>query len=104
MLDHGALMAGRSAPSVWGGVLLSGGSTLFWVPILAYACSALGAPAGPVFWFGFAAVMFGLGVTLWAMLQSGMRDATAATSLKESSAQVLRLNERRPGRARTAQA
>ena len=101
MLDHGALMAGRSAPSVWGGVLLSGGSTLFWVPILAYACSALGAPAGPVFWFGFAAVMFGLGVTLWAMLQSGMRDATAATSLKEPSAQVLRLNERRPGRART---
>ena len=82
VLDHGALMAGRSAPSVWGGVLLSGGSTLFWVPILAYACSSLGAPAGPVFWFGFAAVMFGLGVTLWAVLQSGMRDATARTSLK----------------------
>ena len=77
---------------------------MFWVPILAYACSALGAPAGHLFWFGFAAVMFVLGVTLWAVLQSGMREATAGTSLKQSSAQVLRLDERRSGRARTAQA
>jgi hypothetical protein len=103
VLTHAALAARPSAPSVWGGVLLSGGSTLFWVPVLAYACSSLGAPASPVFWLGFATVMFGLGVTLWAVLQSGMRDAAVSTSLK-SPAQVLRLNERRPGRARTARA
>jgi hypothetical protein len=103
-LGYGVPMSGRAPSNVWGGILLSGGSTLFWVPVLAYACSALGAPAGPAFWIGFAAVMFVLGVTLWALLQSGMREATAGTGLKQSPAQVLRLDERRSGRARTAQA
>ena len=104
VLNHGAPMTERSPRSVWGGILLSGASTLFWVPVLAYVCGALGAPASPMFWIAFAAVMFVLGVTLWAVLQSGMREATAGTSLKQSSAQVLRLDERRSGRARTAQA
>ena len=96
-------MHGRAPRSVWGGILLSGGSTLFWVPILAYACNALGAAAGPVFWFGFAAVMFGLGIALWAVLQGNIREAAAGSSLAPSSAEVLRLDERRSGR-RTAQA
>jgi hypothetical protein len=56
-----------------------------------------------VFWFGFAAVMFGLGVALWAVLQSNIREAAAGSSLVPSSAEVLRLDERRSAR-RTAQA
>jgi hypothetical protein len=104
VLRHGAPGQRRSLSQVWGGILLSAGSTLFWVPILAYVCGALGAPAGLVFWLGFAAVMFGLGVLLWAVVQSGMSEATDVCRLKQPSAQVLSLNEYRSGRARAAQA
>jgi hypothetical protein len=104
VLSHGASGQRHALSPVWGGILLSGGSTLFWVPILAYVCSAAGAPAGPAFWLGFAAVMFGLGVMMWAVVQSSMRELTDGAHPGQRSAQVLSFNKHRSGRARAARA
>lgn len=84
--------------------MLAGASTLFWVPVLAYLCSALGAPAGLEFWTAFAVVMFVLALCMWAMLQSGMREAALSAPREASAAQVLRLNERRRDRGRIVEA
>jgi len=63
----------RATHDMWGGVLLAGVSTSFWVPVLAYVCSLLGAEAGLRFWVSFACVMFLLEFCLWMWLRAAMR-------------------------------
>ena len=56
---------------LWGGLLLAAGSVLFWVPVLAFVCSTLGASAGIQFWLAIACVLFVLELCLWLWLCAG---------------------------------